>query len=78
MTLWQRIVARLKAKRYLMTDRTKLFLWQMDGKKYLAVHVTGLRGLKWARTFEVVDEVNEELNPLGTQFPIPHKHQDKD
>lgn len=58
----------LITKRFLMTHKTKLFLWQVDGKKYLAVHVTGWRGTKWARRFEVVDEVNDRLQPMNAHF----------
>ena len=71
MNILDRIVNWFRVKRFMMTHKTKLFLWQSDGRKYLAVHETGWRGRKWSRKFEVVDEVDDRLQPMNTRFPEP-------
>ena len=38
MNILDRIVNWFRVKRFMMTHKTKLFLWQSDGRKYLAVH----------------------------------------
>lgn len=60
---------KIKARRFLMTNRFKVFAWTHNGKKYLAVVETNWRGTKWKRNFEIVDELDENMNPI----PFPGK-----
>ena len=61
--------SKIKAYKWLITNRFKVLAWRKDGKKYLAVLETNWRGTKWRRTFEVVDELDQYMNPI----PFPGK-----
>lgn len=49
----------------------RVYHMTIDGKKLLAVVKYNWRGVEWIRRYEVVDEVDENLNPIGREFPVP-------
>lgn len=59
-----KIESYVKARKFLTTNRFKVIAWQHDGKKYLAVMETNRRGVKWKRKFEVVNELDDNMNPI--------------
>ena len=56
--------AQIKARKFLITNRFKVFTWTDNGKKYLVVAETNWRGTKWRRAFEVISELDESMNPI--------------
>lgn len=70
--------AKLKARKFLVTNRFKVFAWTDNGKKYLVVAETNWRGTKWRRAFEVINELDEFMNPipfLGKEAIKPYTKQ---
>lgn len=55
-------------KRFLLKNRCKVYCWKVGEKKYLAVLYGGWRGFKVKRKFEVVSEVNDDLEPIESEW----------
>ena len=49
----------------------KLLHLMVDGKKLLVVMKFNWRGVEWVKRYEVVDELDENRNPIGCEFKDP-------
>ena len=59
----------LVSKKFFLSNRCKLICWSDGGKKYLAVLYTGWRGYKINRKFEVVTELDDDMEPIDGDWP---------
>ena len=54
-------------KRFFIKSRPRIIAWEKDGRKFVVVLMCGWRGKKWARRFEVVNELDEHDEPSPFQ-----------
>lgn len=59
-----RFKAWLIKKRFMLSERCRVFTYRFDGRKYITVVKIGLNGQESIRRFEVKDELDDNMNPI--------------